>query len=141
MRGAYKSSDCRSREFLWQEGHTAFATKEEADAEVWHQTVILGIFLFGHIVQPASVVIFCPCILIEELLSPALIFFYISSLLNKIYKPCHYVPFLGVLIVDKLVMHFLFASVAHYMHIILYSPPPKHVNFLSFRYFSQTILN
>ncbi|XP_031131641.1 proline--tRNA ligase, cytoplasmic-like [Ipomoea triloba] len=24
----------RSREFLWQEGHTAFATKEEADAEV-----------------------------------------------------------------------------------------------------------
>jgi hypothetical protein len=27
-------SDCRSREFLWQEGHTAFATKTEADAEV-----------------------------------------------------------------------------------------------------------
>ncbi|MFQ6620263.1 hypothetical protein Gotur_001389 [Gossypium turneri] len=26
--------DCRSREFLWQEGHTAFATKEEADTEV-----------------------------------------------------------------------------------------------------------
>ena len=26
--------DCRSREFLWQEGHTAFATKEEADKEV-----------------------------------------------------------------------------------------------------------
>jgi prolyl-tRNA synthetase len=26
--------NCRSREFLWQEGHTAFATKEEADAEV-----------------------------------------------------------------------------------------------------------
>lgn len=25
---------CRSREFLWQEGHTAFATKEEADMEV-----------------------------------------------------------------------------------------------------------
>ncbi|XP_070033939.1 proline--tRNA ligase, cytoplasmic-like isoform X3 [Nicotiana tomentosiformis] len=25
----------RSREFLWQEGHTAFATKEEADAEVF----------------------------------------------------------------------------------------------------------
>jgi hypothetical protein len=24
----------RSREFLWQEGHTAFATKEEADEEV-----------------------------------------------------------------------------------------------------------
>jgi hypothetical protein len=24
----------RSREFLWQEGHTAFATKEEADKEV-----------------------------------------------------------------------------------------------------------
>ena len=24
----------RSREFLWQEGHTAFATKEEADVEV-----------------------------------------------------------------------------------------------------------
>ncbi|TYG40601.1 hypothetical protein ES288_D12G105900v1 [Gossypium darwinii] len=23
----------RSREFLWQEGHTAFATKEEADTE------------------------------------------------------------------------------------------------------------
>lgn len=30
----YKSFFCRSREFLWQEGHTAFATKEEADAEV-----------------------------------------------------------------------------------------------------------
>lgn len=28
----------RSREFLWQEGHTAFATKEEADAEV--QTIL-----------------------------------------------------------------------------------------------------
>ena len=28
-------SDCRSREFLWQEGHTAFATKAEADAEVY----------------------------------------------------------------------------------------------------------
>lgn len=26
---------CRSREFLWQEGHTCFATKEEADAEVY----------------------------------------------------------------------------------------------------------
>ncbi|KAJ8553582.1 hypothetical protein K7X08_024260 [Anisodus acutangulus] len=25
----------RSREFLWQEGHTAFATKEEADTEVY----------------------------------------------------------------------------------------------------------
>lgn len=25
----------RSREFLWQEGHTAFATKEEADEEVF----------------------------------------------------------------------------------------------------------
>lgn len=25
---------CCFREFLWQEGHTAFATKEEADAEV-----------------------------------------------------------------------------------------------------------
>ncbi|MCD9643449.1 hypothetical protein HAX54_030917 [Datura stramonium] len=25
----------RSREFLWQEGHTAFATKEESDAEVY----------------------------------------------------------------------------------------------------------
>lgn len=25
---------CRSREFLWQEGHTAFATKPEADDEV-----------------------------------------------------------------------------------------------------------
>ena len=24
----------RSREFLWQEGHTALATQEEADAEV-----------------------------------------------------------------------------------------------------------
>jgi hypothetical protein len=24
----------RSREFLWQEGHTAFANKEEADEEV-----------------------------------------------------------------------------------------------------------
>jgi len=26
--------NCRSREFLWQEGHTAFATKAEADEEV-----------------------------------------------------------------------------------------------------------
>ena len=25
----------RSREFLWQEGHTAFATKAEADTEVY----------------------------------------------------------------------------------------------------------
>ncbi|KAG4913798.1 hypothetical protein JHK85_055190 [Glycine max] len=32
--GAHRSFDFRSREFLWQEGHTAFATKDEADAEV-----------------------------------------------------------------------------------------------------------
>ncbi len=31
----------RSREFLWNEGHTAFATREEADAE---RDVILGIY-------------------------------------------------------------------------------------------------
>ncbi|KAG5110734.1 hypothetical protein JHK82_039957 [Glycine max] len=31
--GAYRSFDFRSRQFLWQEGHTAFATKDEADAE------------------------------------------------------------------------------------------------------------
>lgn len=30
----YNLFNCRSREFLWQEGHTAFATKEEADEEV-----------------------------------------------------------------------------------------------------------
>lgn len=30
----FSFAECRSREFLWQEGHTAFATKEEADAEV-----------------------------------------------------------------------------------------------------------
>lgn len=30
----YPTPFIRSREFLWQEGHTAFATKEEADAEV-----------------------------------------------------------------------------------------------------------
>jgi hypothetical protein len=27
-------SDCRSREFLWQEGHTAYTTQAKADAEV-----------------------------------------------------------------------------------------------------------
>lgn len=26
----------RTREFLWQEGHSAYATKEEADTEVHH---------------------------------------------------------------------------------------------------------
>ena len=26
----------RTREFLWQEGHTAYATKEEADKDVYH---------------------------------------------------------------------------------------------------------
>ena len=26
----------RSREFLWQEGHSAFATRSEAEAEVYH---------------------------------------------------------------------------------------------------------
>ena len=26
----------RTREFLWQEGHTAYATKEEADKDVFH---------------------------------------------------------------------------------------------------------
>ncbi len=31
----------RSREFLWQEGHTAFATKEEADKEVDFPVVCL----------------------------------------------------------------------------------------------------
>lgn len=31
----------RTREFLWQEGHTAFATKAEAEEEVYH---ILGLF-------------------------------------------------------------------------------------------------
>ena len=31
---SFSFAECRSREFLWQEGHTAFATKEEADAEV-----------------------------------------------------------------------------------------------------------
>ncbi|GKE88785.1 hypothetical protein Tco_1566260, partial [Tanacetum coccineum] len=25
---------CRNREFIWQEGHTAFATRDEADTEV-----------------------------------------------------------------------------------------------------------
>ena len=30
----YPTPFIRSREFLWQEGHTAFATKEEADREV-----------------------------------------------------------------------------------------------------------
>ncbi|KAH1213424.1 Proline--tRNA ligase, cytoplasmic [Glycine max] len=33
--GAYRSFDFRSRQFLWQEGHTAFATKDEADAEAF----------------------------------------------------------------------------------------------------------
>ncbi|KAG4965760.1 hypothetical protein JHK85_040735 [Glycine max] len=35
--GAYRSFDFRSRQFLWQEGHTAFATKDEADAEKHEQ--------------------------------------------------------------------------------------------------------
>jgi hypothetical protein len=39
FQGAYTNFKCRSREFLWQEGHTAFATKEEADTEVFHQIV------------------------------------------------------------------------------------------------------
>lgn len=26
----------RTREFLWQEGHTAYATREEADKDVYH---------------------------------------------------------------------------------------------------------
>lgn len=26
----------RTREFLWQEGHTAYATREEADVDVYH---------------------------------------------------------------------------------------------------------
>jgi prolyl-tRNA synthetase len=30
----YPTPFIRTREFLWQEGHTAFATKAEADAEV-----------------------------------------------------------------------------------------------------------
>ncbi len=30
----YPTPFIRSREFLWQEGHTAFATQEEAEAEV-----------------------------------------------------------------------------------------------------------
>jgi hypothetical protein len=38
--GAYTNFDCRSREFLWQEGHSAFATEDEAHAEVFHQVVI-----------------------------------------------------------------------------------------------------
>ncbi|XP_018832921.1 proline--tRNA ligase, cytoplasmic isoform X3 [Juglans regia] len=32
----------RSREFLWQEGHTAFATKEEADAEIGVMVMVHG---------------------------------------------------------------------------------------------------
>ena len=36
---------CRSREFLWQEGHTAFATKAEAEAEVRQiQDLYAGIY-------------------------------------------------------------------------------------------------
>ena len=35
----------RSREFLWQEGHTAFATKAEAEAEVLQiQDLYAGIY-------------------------------------------------------------------------------------------------
>lgn len=34
----------RSREFLWQEGHTAFATKEEADEEVQMNFIFLYCF-------------------------------------------------------------------------------------------------
>lgn len=37
----YPTPFIRSREFLWQEGHTAFATKEEADEEVM---VILNLY-------------------------------------------------------------------------------------------------
>lgn len=37
----YPTPFIRSREFLWQEGHTAFATKEEADEEV---LVILNLY-------------------------------------------------------------------------------------------------
>ncbi|RZB49179.1 Proline--tRNA ligase, cytoplasmic isoform C [Glycine soja] len=32
----------RSREFLWQEGHTAFATKDEADAEIGVMVMVHG---------------------------------------------------------------------------------------------------
>ena len=39
----------RSREFLWQEGHTAFATKEEADEEV--EVHIFAQFLYGSVVN------------------------------------------------------------------------------------------
>jgi len=46
FQGTYTNFNCRSREFLWQEGHTAFATKEEADTEVFHQIVISGIAIF-----------------------------------------------------------------------------------------------
>jgi hypothetical protein len=41
----FNFSLCRSREFLWQEGHTAFATKEEADQEADYSLLIF-IFLF-----------------------------------------------------------------------------------------------
>lgn len=34
LRIVFPGGRSRSREFLWQEGHTAFATKEEADKEV-----------------------------------------------------------------------------------------------------------
>lgn len=36
--------NCRSREFLWQEGHTAFATKAEADEEV--RMFFLSVYLY-----------------------------------------------------------------------------------------------
>jgi hypothetical protein len=39
----------RSREFLWQEGHTAFATKEEADEEV--EVHIFAQFWYGSVVN------------------------------------------------------------------------------------------
>jgi hypothetical protein len=39
----------RSREFLWQEGHTAFATKEEADEEVEVHT--FAQFWYGSVVN------------------------------------------------------------------------------------------
>ncbi|KAG5127101.1 hypothetical protein JHK82_027936 [Glycine max] len=44
--GAYRSFDFRSRQFLWQEGHTAFATKDEADAEAYIQRVFGGVEAF-----------------------------------------------------------------------------------------------
>jgi prolyl-tRNA synthetase len=37
----------RSREFLWQEGHTAYATKEEADEEVRSETTSFPRFRYN----------------------------------------------------------------------------------------------